>query len=760
MKKGETLVDYFSYVVGYLYSCCLRNETFSKFVSKVSNQRDKKLSPICAIRSLPNTQIEREDRYSDLNDDCSYEEGYSDYTESESSSEAASFVPPDLFYDPSVEEYGYDNSHPTTSSTLRAQRSYLRKTNPLEYQQSVFDDNPLLAESFEYYPPDLFDIYTRSNVEMDLDGIKDDNEEYVAYNYDGTRSDCIYPSSLTITETEMQMYNLFKEKGLLGQNLIRKGTDIPETIQEVESLSEYDSDQSETSVTESNESVMTDLAGLFAESETEIPETKEVRAENAPFTILSRILLLVGQKFVKSKYFLQYIWLSFFTLSLILNPPTNIPVASMFIPVIYLYLPWVGQYCRQLIWRLWPKKPKKRVYLTPKTFSANLVRVCPTRSNRFNIRLTADYEKYLRMKKNLEKEKLLDSLRKVEKVEKENWKPPDPWVFANKVNNYVSDLESDIEEAYSSQGYIRERGRRRKRPEPSSPDYFPGLVQASPLFEIVKVDSNKLVSRTIVTRIPLVDLRYYIKIGFQDKVLRAGLIDTGSVGCCIGKHVVDKLRKVLKFKTVKTNSSMTGVNPKLIGNITERVYLDFILENNCIIRQVPFSVVDNDYDVILGHNFLNTYRYKMYWKGDAPFIKLGFSELVRIYIGELGSEVSLYPLNQDNVPKDNSVGVTNSENFVVSFREQDAFIESAPPYELIDPNSPSRIDRNVDSGWEGFSDCLSSLTQCICIILLLFGVAIVFSVYKSQIHSAVVLEHNKTVTCHTQTFYHPKNKTF
>jgi hypothetical protein len=150
----------------------------------------------------------------------------------------------------------------------------------------------------------------------------------------------------------------------------------------------------------------------------------------------------------------------------------------------------------------------------------------------------------------------------------------------------------------------------------------------------------------------------------------------------------------------------------------------------------------------------------MYWKGDAPFIKLGFSELVRIYIGELGSEVSLYPLNQDNVPKDNSVGVTNSENFVVSFREQDAFIESAPPYELIDPNSPSRIDRNVDSGWGGFSDCLSSLTHCICIILLLFGVAIVFSVYKSQIHSAVALEHNKTVTCHTQTFYHPKNKTF
>ncbi len=81
--------------------------------------------------------------------------------------------------------------------------------------------------------------------------------------------------------------------------------------------------------------------------------------------------------------------------------------------------------------------------------------------------------------KQLEKRKLLDSFKKVEKaekvekVEKENWKPPDPWVFANNENIYVSDLESDIEETYSSQGYIRQRGRRRKRPEPSSPDYFP-----------------------------------------------------------------------------------------------------------------------------------------------------------------------------------------------------------------------------------------------------------------------------------------------
>jgi hypothetical protein len=188
--------------------------------------------------------------------------------------------------------------------------------------------------------------------------------------------------------------------------LICKESVIPETIQEVESFSDYDSDLSESSVTTSNESVMTDLAGLFTVSETEIPETKRVRAKNSPFTILSRILLLVGHKFIKSEHFLQYTWLSFFILSLILNPPTNIAVALMFIPtVMYLYLPWVGQYCRQLIWRLWLKKPKKKVYPTPKIFSANLVRVSPTRSSRFNLRLTADYERFVQMKQ-LDKRKL------------------------------------------------------------------------------------------------------------------------------------------------------------------------------------------------------------------------------------------------------------------------------------------------------------------------------------------------------------------
>jgi hypothetical protein len=76
-----------------------------------------------------------------------------------------------------------------------------------------------LAENFEYNCLDLFDIYTRSNIEIDLDEIKDDNKEYEAYNFDGTISDCPYPSSLTIPETEMKMYNLLKEKGLLKMKI-------------------------------------------------------------------------------------------------------------------------------------------------------------------------------------------------------------------------------------------------------------------------------------------------------------------------------------------------------------------------------------------------------------------------------------------------------------------------------------------------------------------------------------------------------------
>jgi len=172
----------------------------------------------------------------------------------------------------------------------------------------------------------------------------------------------------------------------------------------------------------------------------------------------------------------------------------------------------------------------------------------------------------------------------VEKVEKENWKPPVPWVYSNRENVHVSNLESDIEDTFSSQGYVRHRGRRRKKRDASSPDYFSRLIQALPRFEFVKVYSDKLVSRTIITRILLGDLRYYIKIRFQDGILRACLIDTGSVSCCIGKHVVQKLRRVLKFRTINTKCSITGIDPSKEGTITERVFLEFILENNCILR--------------------------------------------------------------------------------------------------------------------------------------------------------------------------------
>ena len=80
----------------------------------------------------------------------------------------------------------------------------------------------------------------------------------------------------------------------------------------------------------------------------------------------------------------------------------------------------------------------------------------------------------------------------------------------------------------------------------------------------------------------------------------------------------------------------------------------------------------------------------------------------------------------------------DSGDFVVTFSEQNAFIESAPPYELIDPNSTPRLNREVDCDWGELSNCLSSLAQCICAILLVFGVAIIFSIYQSKFHSSVV----------------------
>jgi hypothetical protein len=67
------------------------------------------------------------------------------------------------------------------------------------------------------------------------------------------------------------------------------------------------------------------------------------------------------------------------------------------------------------------------------------------------------------MLRNAAKTKELERVGKVGKVERGNWKPPDPCVYYNKENLYVSDLESDIEETYSSQGYIRQRGKKEEK---------------------------------------------------------------------------------------------------------------------------------------------------------------------------------------------------------------------------------------------------------------------------------------------------------
>ncbi len=63
---------------------------------------------------------------------------------------------------------------------------------------------------------------------------------------------------------------------------------------------------SENSVTTSDESEMTDLAGLFVESEIEAPEV--VRAKKSLFTIISRLLFLVGQEF--KNMIASNIWIS------------------------------------------------------------------------------------------------------------------------------------------------------------------------------------------------------------------------------------------------------------------------------------------------------------------------------------------------------------------------------------------------------------------------------------------------------------------
>jgi len=103
---------------------------------------------------------------------------------------------------------------------------------------------------------------------------------------------------------------------------------------------------------------MTDLAGLFVESEIEAPEV--VRAKKSLFTIISRLLFLVGQEFIKSKYFLAlHIAV---ILRIILDTQSFCQCTNGIYALTSSYVPLfaIGRTLfLQLIWNLWLKNQRK-----------------------------------------------------------------------------------------------------------------------------------------------------------------------------------------------------------------------------------------------------------------------------------------------------------------------------------------------------------------------------------------------------------------
>jgi hypothetical protein len=86
-------------------------------------------------------------------------------------------------------------------------------------------------------------------------------------------------------------------------------------------------------------------------------------------------------------------------------------------------------------------------------------------------------------------------------------------------------------------------------------------AQEPPEIEFVKVVEIKLVSKPVKTEIVIADLRTFIRVRFQDGEIRNCLVDTGSVCCCIGSHILKSLKRIMAVIINYSNHYVSDIDP-------------------------------------------------------------------------------------------------------------------------------------------------------------------------------------------------------
>ena len=153
--------------------------------------------------------------------------------------------------------------------------------------------------------------------------------------------------------------------------------------------------------------------------------------------------------------------------------------------------------------------------------------------------------------------------------------------------------------------------------------------------------SNKKIKRTYHIEpvkiseariVKLTDNRNYFYVNFFNAITTMALYDNGAACCAIHPRFLEKIQQHGPVHIKDGNFTIEGFVPNKLSKTDKVAYLDFKLETGHMLKDVPFIVIESNYDVLIGNNLVRAHRWANYWKNDDFYIDVGYNQpLIKTY---------------------------------------------------------------------------------------------------------------------------------
>ena len=133
--------------------------------------------------------------------------------------------------------------------------------------------------------------------------------------------------------------------------------------------------------------------------------------------------------------------------------------------------------------------------------------------------------------------------------------------------------------------------------------------------------------------VKLTDNRNYFIVNFFDTIRTMALYDNGAACCTIHPRFLKQLQQHGHVPIEDGNFNIEGFIPNKLSKTSKVAYLDFKLETGYLIKNVPFIVVESNYDILIGNNLVRAHRWANCWRNEDFYIDIGNNQpLVPTYL--------------------------------------------------------------------------------------------------------------------------------